>query len=69
MPLAMLCPFFKKELGAKDNVPARLFCECVTMRFREKQMRREWVYKKCAGDYRSCQIYHLLQASYDRDEK
>lgn len=69
MPIAMLCPFFKKEQSRGDDLPAKLVCECATMRFREKKMRRDWVYQKCAGEYRSCQIYQLLQASYGREEK
>ena len=68
MPLAMLCPFFKKEKSATATSPAWTKCEGITLRYRDRQMRRDWVYKKCAGDYESCQIYQLLQASYDRDD-
>lgn len=68
MPLAMLCPYYHKEKTATATRPACLLCEGITMRFRDRQMRRDWVYKKCAGDYRSCQVYQLLQASYDRDD-
>lgn len=68
MPLAMLCPFYKKEKNATATRPACLQCEGITMRYRDRQMRRDWVYKKCAGDYESCQIYQLLSESYDRDE-
>ena len=68
MPLAILCPFYKKEKAATAKLPARLKCEGILLYYRDRQMRRDWVYKKCAGDYESCQIYQLLSESYDRDE-
>lgn len=68
MPLAMLCPFFKKEKDATATLPARLNCEGGTLNYRDRQMRRDLVYKMCAGDYQSCQIYQLLTESYDRDD-
>lgn len=66
MPKLYLCPYFHGEKKASKNRPARILCEGGTRRCADAQMRRDIAYTFCGGDYRSCQIYQLLCAYYER---
>lgn len=69
MPKAFMCPFFKKHKGATKHSPERIICEGGTIRFRDDQMRREWLYEYCALYYTECQFYKTLARYHDREHK
>lgn len=59
------CPFFKSVDGL------RLSCELGTMKFPDKQARRNLVHVYCADpqNYKNCMCYKILMDYYDRKER
>lgn len=64
MPMAMQCPFFKRE----DNLTLR--CEGAKLKFPDKDARLEIVLGYCANSYnwRKCPIAHCLENYHFRKE-
>ena len=60
MPMAMECPFFKREEKLK------LSCEGAKLKFPDKDARSEFVLGYCANSYnwRKCPIAHCLENYY-----
>lgn len=68
MPLAYICPYFKVERRAKGEKRACVICEAAVIFFSDKEMRREFAFGLCAGDYYECPIYKAQTAYYQRNE-
>ena len=62
MPRTEYCPYFRKEKNGY------LYCEGCRLRFLDRKMRRELVYRYCASPagYRDCQIKTALDGVYER---
>lgn len=57
------CPFFQIEAGRL------LTCELGKFKFPDYTARNEVVLKHCAGDYKQCMFYKILQDYYERKYK
>ena len=64
MPIMMHCPFFKNEKLLRFN------CEGVSIKFPDKQARRDHVKDHCANrtGWKECTIAQMLIDYYDRKD-
>jgi hypothetical protein len=69
LPKAFLCPYFRRHKKATKHSPERVVCAGGIVRLNDDQMRRDWICKYCALDYRECQIYQTQTAYYNRNGK
>lgn len=60
---AGICPYFRRERGG-----GVIYCECATLRFPDKQARRDIVYRFCAHPegYHACPLKQALDGYYER---
>ncbi|MEE0970689.1 MAG: hypothetical protein U0M06_15095 [Clostridia bacterium] len=58
-----VCPYYiKEEKGIVKCEAARINCK-------DKEMRRELIFGRCATEYKGCQFKLALDHYYDRAEK
>lgn len=64
MPMAMQCPFFKRDCYLK------LYCEAGTVKFPDWQGRGEYVESFCANarNWKNCTLAPMLEKYYERKE-
>lgn len=58
-----LCPYFIKEEKGEVH------CEAGRIKAKDKEMRKELVYGRCAGNWQQCQFGVALANYYERKEK
>lgn len=58
-----MCPYFRKEHSG-----GKVYCECATLRFPDKEARREIVYRFCAHPtgYNACPLKQAMDGYYER---
>lgn len=58
-----ICPYFKKDRGG-----GVIYCECATLRFPDRNARREVVYTYCAhpDGYNKCVLKQVMDRYYER---
>ena len=63
MPMAGMCPYFLKDNGLKA-----MYCECIRIKFPDKQSRRDIVFRYCAhpDGYRDCVFKKMMDEYYER---
>lgn len=57
-----ICPYFRKENRG------RVYCECATLKFPDKEARRDIVYRFCAHPtgYNDCPLKQAMDGYYQR---
>ena len=58
-----MCPYFMRDRGG-----GKVYCECATFKFPDKEARRDIVYRFCAHPtgYNDCPLKQAMDGYYER---